>query len=63
MYMWINTPHITLFFHDMDVLMMVYIDEATEKENMIMNIPLSDELKKNNPELYERIIKLRYGDE
>lgn len=42
---------------------MVYVDEATEKENMLMNIPLTDELKKKNPELYERIKKLKYGDE
>ncbi len=42
---------------------MVYIDEATEKENMIMDIPLTDELKKKNPELYERILKLKYGDD
>lgn len=41
---------------------MVYIDEATEKENMIKDIPLTDELKKKNPELYEKILKL-YGDD
>lgn len=42
---------------------MVYIDEETEKENMIMNIPLTEELKKENPKLYERIVRLKYGDE
>ena len=42
---------------------MVYIDEETEKENMLMDIPLTDELKKKNPQLYERIKKLKYGDE
>lgn len=40
----------------------MYIDEATEKENMLMNIPLTDELKNNNPGLYERIIRLKYGE-
>lgn len=38
---------------------MAYIDEETEREMMIRDIPLSDELKKKNPELYEKILKLR----
>ena len=41
----------------------MYIDEATERENMLMDIPLTDELKKNNPDLYERIVRLKYGEE
>ena len=42
---------------------MVYIDEETEKENMLMDIPLTDKLKNKNPKLYERIKKLKYGNE
>ena len=41
----------------------MYIDEATERENMLMDVPLTDELKEKNPELYERIVRLKYGDE
>lgn len=43
--------------------MSMYIDEATEKENMLMNIPLTEELKEKNPDLYERIVQLKYGEE
>lgn len=38
---------------------MMYIDEATERENRIMDIPLTDELKKENPKLYDEIVRLR----
>lgn len=41
----------------------MYVDEATERENMLMDIPLTDELKKKNPDLYERIVRLKYGEE
>ena len=41
----------------------MYIDEATERENMLMNIPLTDELKEKNPDLYERIKHLKYGED
>ena len=37
----------------------MYIDEETEKEMMLMDIPLTEELKKKNPELYDRIVALR----
>ena len=38
---------------------MAFIDEATEREMRIRDIPLSDELKKENPKLYAEILKLR----
>ena len=41
----------------------MYVDEATERENMLMNVPLTDELKRKNPDLYERIVRLKYGEE
>jgi len=41
----------------------MYVDEATERENMLMDIPLTDELKRKNPDLYDRIVRLKYGEE
>lgn len=41
----------------------MYVDEATERENMLMDIPLTDELKMKNPDLYDRIVRLKYGEE
>ena len=38
---------------------MAYIDEATEREMRIRDIPLTDELKEKNPKLYAEILKLR----
>ena len=43
---------------------MPYMDEETEREMRLRDVPLTEELKKKNPELYERILKLRSeGDE
>lgn len=41
---------------------MAFIDEVTEREMMIKDIPLSDELKEKNPRLYAEILNLRRGD-
>ena len=41
---------------------MTFIDESTEREIMIRDIPLSDELKEKNPRLYEEILRLRGDD-
>lgn len=41
---------------------MAFIDEMTEREMMIRDIPLSDELKEKNPRLYAEILNLRRGD-
>lgn len=41
----------------------MYVDEATERENMLMDIPLTEELKRKNPDLYDRIVRLKYGEE
>lgn len=38
---------------------MAFIDENTEREMRIRDIPLTDELKEKNPRLYEEILKLR----
>lgn len=42
---------------------MAYIDDATEREMRIMDIPLTDELKEKNPRLYEEILRLRRGED
>ena len=41
----------------------MWMDEETERLNRIMDIPLTDYLKKNNPALYEEILRLKYGDD
>lgn len=42
----------------------MYMDEETEREMRLRDVPLTDELKKKNPELYEKILKLkREGDD
>ena len=38
---------------------MAYIDESTEREMRIRDIPLTEELKDKNPKLYEEIARLR----
>ena len=35
------------------------MDESTEREMRIRDIPLTDELKEKNPKLYEEILRLR----
>ena len=37
----------------------MYIDDATEREMRLRDVPLTDELKRDNPELYDEILKLR----
>ena len=42
---------------------MAYMDESTEREMRIRDIPLTEELKEKNPELYEEIIRIRQREE
>lgn len=37
----------------------MYYDEANERENRLMDIPLTEELKRKNPKLYDEIVRLR----
>jgi len=41
----------------------MYMDELTEREMRIRDIPLTDELKEKNPELYAKILKLNAEEE
>lgn len=37
----------------------MYYDEANERENRLLDIPLTEELKEKNPKLYDEIVRLR----
>ena len=38
---------------------MMYYNDDNERENRLLDIPLTEELKKTNPEIYDEIVRLR----